>query len=125
MNTLSPREVIFLEASAEAILPSGGVMPSALDAQVVPYLERLLARLPRRQRVLIRLLFVFIEHGSLLFGPVRRRVTRQSIAQRRVTFGDWEGSDLYLRRVSFLSLRSLLTIAYFGDSRVNRLVEAR
>ena len=99
-------------------------MPSAADAKVVPYLERLVSRLPRRQRVLIRLLFVFIEHGSLLFGPVRRRVSRQSIDERRVTFGGWERSDLYLRRVSFLSLRSLLTIAYFGDARVNRMVEA-
>lgn len=124
MTNLTRHEVTFLQASAEAILPAGGVMPSAEDAKVVPYLERLVSRLPRRQRVLIRLLFVFIEHGSLLFGPVRRRVTRQSIDERRVTFGGWERSDLYLRRVSFLSLRSLLTIAYFGDARVNRMVEA-
>lgn len=117
-KVLTRKEQAFLHASAEVFFPTGGSLPSATDAGVVPYVDRTLADLPRRQRFLIRCLFVLLEHGSLIFGPVRRRVTRQTSAERLSTFRAWEGSDIYFRRLSFLSLRTLLTFAYFGDRTV-------
>lgn len=115
---LTRKEQAFLRASAEAFFPQGGALPSAEEAEVVRYFDRMLADLPGRQRLLIRLLFVLIEHGAIVFGPVHRRVTRQTLEERMQTFRGWERSPLYFRRTCFLSLRTLMTLAYFGDATV-------
>jgi len=121
---LSKKEQAVLAATAEAFFPRGGALPSAEQAGVVPYVDRMMHDMPRRQRILLRLLFVLVEHGSLLFGPVHRRMTRQSVADRIATLRAWELSSLYFRRLSFLSLRTLMTLAYFGDAAVRQAVTA-
>ena len=115
---LSRKETAILEASADTLFPVGGSLPSAAEAGVVEYVDRFMRDLPSRHRILVRLLFVFIEHGSMIFGPVHRRLTRQDLVERIMTFKSWEYSNLYFRRLSFLSLRTMLTFAYFGDARV-------
>lgn len=117
-QALSRKEQAILRASAEAFFPEGGALPSGEQAGIVAYVDGMMADLPRRQRVLLRLLLILVEHGSLIFGPVRSRITRQTLEQRTVTFRDWETSEIYLRRLSFLSLRTLMTLAYFGYAEV-------
>lgn len=121
-GALSRKEEAFLRACEEAFFPSGGPLPSGDEAGVVPYFDRMIAELPQRQRMLIRLLFVFVEHGGLLFGPVRSRITRQSAEERIRTFRDWERSSIYFRRTAFLSLRTLMTMAYFDAPAVSARV---
>ena len=115
---LNAKEQHLLIKSAEAFFPSGGKLPSAAEAKVVAYLDQMIPQLPRQQRILIRLLFVLIEHGPLLFGPAKPRTTRLSIEQRTKYFAGWESSNWYFRRLAFLSMRSLMTIAYFSCERV-------
>ena len=117
---LNRKEQAILRASAEAFFPEGGTLPSAEQADVVRYVDNMLSELPFRQRFLIRLLFMFVEHGSLIFGPNRARITRQGFEQRIETFRHWESSSMYFRRITFLSLRTLMTLAYFGDPAVNK-----
>ncbi|MCC7542211.1 MAG: hypothetical protein IT379_38690 [Deltaproteobacteria bacterium] len=121
-SVLTRKEEAFLVACEEAFFPSGGPLPSGRDAGIVHYFERMVAELPRRQRFLIRLLFVFVEHGGLLFGPIRSRITRQSRDERVRTFRDWELSSIYFRRTAFLSLRTLMTMAYFDAPAVSARV---
>lgn len=121
-GSLTRKEEAFVVACEEAFFPAGGPLPSGHDAGIVRYFDRMVAELPRRQRFLIRLLFVFVEHGGLLFGPVRARITRQSREERIRTFRDWELSSVYFRRTAFLSLRTLMTMAYFDAPSVSAQV---
>ena len=113
-KNLNAKEQLLLIRSAEAFFPAGGKLPSAKEAGVVAYLDQMLVQLPKQQRILIRLLFILIEHGPLIFGPLQFRTTRLSIEARTKYFASWESSNLYFRRLAFLSLRSLMTIAYFS-----------
>jgi hypothetical protein len=66
----------------------------------------------------MRLMLWSVELAPLMFGPRRRRFTRLEPADRRRFLYESSRSDLYLRRVVFLSLRVLLTLAYLADRRV-------
>lgn len=122
---LNAKEQHLLHKSAEAFFPEGGLLPSAEEAKVVAYLNNMFAELPRQQRILIRLLFRLIEHGPLIFGPLQARTTRLSMTARIKYFEGWEKSPLYFRRLVFLSLRSLITIAYFSCPRVEATLTAK
>ncbi len=122
---LSAREAAFLGAAADAVFPPGGVPAlSGAEAGTVRHIDRWLALLTRRNRVLIRLLLLFFEHVTLLFpapGPGgRRRFSSLSAAQRTELLEDWEHSPLRIRRIVFASLRTILTSSYFASSDVLR-----
>lgn len=117
-ENLSAREQHLLAKSAEAFFPEGGALPSAAEAGVVQYLDKMFTQLPKQQQLLIRLLFVLIEHGPLIFGPFKGRTTRLSQEARINYFRSWEESSIYFRRLAFLSLRSLVTIGYFSSQQV-------
>ena len=59
-----------------------------------------------------------------MYGPFKRRVTRLSPDERRKVLYGLANSRLYLLRTAFLGLRTVLTIAYFGNEEVNRTVGA-
>jgi hypothetical protein len=122
---LSGREARFLAAAADAAFPPGGDLPPAgSEAGVVGHLDEWMALLPRRNRMLIRLLFVFFEHATLVFPAPgrggRRRFTALAPEQRIALLDDWGRSRLRLRRIVFASLRTLLTSAYFASPQVLR-----
>ena len=117
-ENLTAREQHVLAKSAEAFFPHGGALPSAEEAGVVAYLDKMFPQLPKQQQILIRLLFVLIEHGPLIFGPLKGRTTRLSQEDRIKYFRSWEESSIYFRRLAFLSLRSLITIGYFSSQKV-------
>jgi hypothetical protein len=122
---LSAREATFLGAAADAVFPPGGVPAlSGAEAGAVRHIDRWLALLTRRNRVLIRLLLAFFEHATLLFPAPgrggRRRFSSLSAAQRMALLEDWEHSPLRMRRIVFASLRTILTSSYFASPDVLR-----
>jgi len=124
-RVLMPGEVAALAALSEAMFPTGGHIPSSgLDAELPAYVDRWMAVSNRRNRLLMHLLFFFIEHATLLFpAPGRRRWRRfssLSLEQRVAVVEAWGESRLYLRRMIFMSLRSILTMGYFAHPPVLR-----
>jgi hypothetical protein len=118
-------EVASLAAVSEAMFPPGGhIRSSGLDADLPAYIDRWMAVSQRRVRLSMHLLFFFVEHATLLFpAPGRRRRRRfssLSLEQRVAVLEAWGGSRLYLRRLIFMSLRSILTMGYFAHPPVLR-----
>ena len=118
-------EVGSLTSVSEAMFPPGGhIRSSGLDADLPAYIDRWMAISQPRVRLQMHLLFFFVEHATLLFpAPGRRRRRRFSslgLEQRVAVLGAWGESDLYLRRLVFMSLRSILTMGYFGHPPVLR-----
>lgn len=122
---LAAREAAFLAAAAAATFPPGGAIArTAGDATILVYVDRWLGSLPAQPRRLIRLLFVAMEHATLLFPAPgrggRRRFSALSAEQRVTVLDGWARSPLALRRLVFASLRAILTMGYFGDPAVMR-----
>ena len=118
-RVLSRREEAIVATAADVLFPAGGPIPvSGSEAGLVRYMDDSLARLPRQTRMLLRVLLVFIEVQAWVFGPRRRRFTRQSAAERVATLQSMATSRVYLRRIAFLSLRTLLSMGYLANGAV-------
>jgi hypothetical protein len=122
-RVLSAKEQAIVAACADALFPPGGPIPlSGTEAGVVEYMERYVARAPRATRALIRLLFHAVEHGPWLFGPRRARFTRLAPEERRAALDRMARSPIYFRRVTFLSLRTMLSMGYLANAEVSRSI---
>lgn len=118
-SLLSAKEQAIVAAVADALFPAGGPIPvSGTEAGLVAYMDTHMRRVPRSIRALLRLLLAFIEHGPWLFGPRRVRFTRLRSEERAPALKDMEKSSLYLRRVSFFSIRTLLSMGYLANPAV-------
>ena len=116
-------EQTMIAACADAMFPPAGPIPvSGTQAGLVAYVDTYLKGLPWAQRVLVRLLFLFIQLSPWLFGPRRSRFTRLSPADRIRVFGDMAVSTIYFRRVAFLSMRAIMTMGYFACPLVDALI---
>ncbi len=112
---LGRKEQAVVAAAADALFPPGGPIPvSGTDAGLVAYMDRHLAGLPAVPRLLGRLLFHSVEHAPWIFGPRRVRFTRLGQAERVAALREMAESPLYLRRVSFLSMRTMMTMGYLA-----------
>jgi hypothetical protein len=124
LTMLSRREQAILAAVGNAFFPPNGPIPvSGVAAGVVAYFDRYLARSQRMQRVLMRLLFIFIDLSPLTFGPRRRRFTSLDQADRIRLLDGMSKSRIYFRRVSFISIRALMTMAYLSAPEVARAMQ--
>jgi len=124
---LKPREVVFLDATAEVMFPAGGAIPvSGLEAKLPEYIDRFLASLPARFRSQIRALFLLVEHSTLLFpAPGRggfRRFSSLDVEQRNTVLLDWTESRIFMRQIVFTALRAVLTMGYLGNPEVMRFL---
>jgi hypothetical protein len=120
-SILGRREQAFVAAAADAFFPAGGPIPvSGAEAGAVPYFDGYLRRSRRTQRFLMRLLFSFTELGPLVFGQRRRRFSRLSLDERLLFLAQASQSRIYFRRVAFISLRALMTMAYLANDDVAR-----
>jgi hypothetical protein len=122
---LSRSEVAFLSAVSDAMFPPGGQIPSSgLEAGLPAYVDRWMAISQPRVRLLMHALFFLVEHATVLFPAPgrhrRRRFSSLSVEQRFAALGEWGSSSLYMRRLVFLSLRSILTLGYFAHPPVLR-----
>jgi len=122
-SILSAKEQAIIAACADALFPSDGPIPiSGTQAGLVAYMDAYIRRFPSGPRLLLRLLFQFIEHGPWLFGPRPARFTRLSPADRVRALEGMHKSRIYFRRVAFISMRAVLTMGYFANAEVARRV---
>jgi hypothetical protein len=124
---LSARELALVRAAAEAAFPPGGPIPlSGIDARIPEHVDRYLAALPARNRVLIRLLFVLIEHATWIFKAPGwdgfRRFSALTLEQRMAVLEGWARSKIHVRRLVFQGLRAVLTMGYFACPAVLRAI---
>ena len=122
---LSPREYATVAAAALASYPRGGAIePSGLDAGIPAHVDRFVAAQQPSTRLLMRLLFVLVEHATLLFPAPgsggRRRFSALDEQQQVAYLRGWQSSRLLPRRLVFVSLRAILTMGYFADPAVLR-----
>src|SRR5690606_25469974 len=89
---------------------------------LIGYMDRYLARAPCTTRLLIRLLFRFVEYGPWIWGPRRVRFTRLTLHERRAALEGMARSPIYFRRVAFVSLRLMLTMGYLAHGAVLRAI---
>lgn len=114
-SIMSAKEQAVLSACADALFPHGGPLPlSATEAGVLPFFDAMLRQLPKQNRLLVRALLLFLEHGPWVINR-RARLSRQSPEQRVETLRSWSTSRHYLVRTAFLSVRALLTMAYLEN----------
>jgi hypothetical protein len=122
-STLTRKEQALVAAAADALFPPDGPIPlSGTEAGLVEYMDASLRRVPAGQRALLRLLFVFLEHGPWIFGPRRARFTQLTPDDRVVALTDMAGSAIYFRRIAFLSLRTMLSMGYLANDAVARTI---
>ncbi len=118
---LSRKEQAIVAACADALFPPGGPIPvSGTEAGLVRYMDDYLRRLPRVPRLLGRLLLHFVEHGPWIFGPRPVRFTRLRPDERVAVMRDMAQSSLYFRRISCLSMRTMMTMGYLAHPEVAR-----
>ncbi|KYF57203.1 gluconate 2-dehydrogenase subunit 3 family protein [Sorangium sp. So ce854] len=122
-RVLSAKERAIVAACADALFPAGGPIPlSGTEAGLVEYVERYVARTPRPLRPYMRLLFLFVELSPWVFGPRRARFTRLPQPDRIAVLASMSQSCIYLRRVTFLSLRTMLSMGYLANEKVARAI---
>jgi len=124
-RVLNRAEAALLDSVAEAMFPPGGhIEASGLEADLPGYVDRWMAASQARIRALMHALFFLIEHATVIFpapGPWgRRRYSKLSLDQRVAALEGWSRSRLHLRRLVFVSLRSILTMGYFAHPPVLR-----
>jgi hypothetical protein len=125
LRALAPREHATIAAAALASYPAGGAIPpSGLEAGIPQHVDRFVAAQAPGTRVLMRLLFVLVEHATILFpAPGKggfRRFSSLDEAQQVAYLRGWQRSSLLPRRLVFVSLRAILTMGYFADPVVLR-----
>lgn len=117
-RVLTAKEQAIVTACADTLFPARDSMPlTGSEAGTVEYLDQHLADLPGDKRILIRLLFILIEHSPWIFG-MTPRFSSLSEARRYAFLMGMANSRLYMRRLSFLSLRTLLCMAYFAHPEI-------
>jgi hypothetical protein len=112
---LCAKEQAILKVCASTLLPADAAAEE--DGRIVRYFDQMMQGVPPSSRPLIRLLLRFLEHGPWLFG-MKRRLTRQSRTARIRTLDAWSRSRIYLLRLSFMSMRTLLALALLSDERI-------
>ena len=117
------REQIVVAACADTMFPPNGpIAVSGTEAELVSYVDAYIRALPRMQRFLVHMLFLFIQLSPLVFGPRHSRFSRLSQHERLMVFRDMEVSSIYFRRIAFLSMRAIMTFGYFACKRVDAVI---
>jgi hypothetical protein len=124
-GVLAPREVAFINSTAEVMFPADGAIPfSGLEADLPRYADRFLAALEPRIRWQIRALFALFEHVTLFFPAPgwtgMRRFSSLTFEQRELVLQGWSQSPQFMRQIIFTALRAVLTMGYLGHPVVMR-----
>lgn len=110
-----------LTAAAEASFPATATgAPDWQEARVVERSLLWLGDLPGQQRLLITLLYLGVELGSVLLLPGFRRFSRHSLEARVRAMQGWRKSRFYPIRLLGDGLKAALTMIYMSDAGVLR-----
>lgn len=121
LTSLEQRVVV---AASDAMFPRGGAIEaSGSDAGVLAYFARMLTELPPKNRALVRLLLVFIELAPVVFF-FKAPFSMQRDDDRVASLEALATSPIYFLRITFQSLRALVSIAYLANDDVARAVGA-
>ena len=124
---LAPREVAFLDATADVMFPSGGAIPISGEESDLPgYVDRFLESLQPRLRWQIRALFLLVEQATIFFPAPGitgfRRFSSLGRKQRIAVLRGWTESRFFVRPLLFMALRAVLTLGYLGHPDVMRFL---
>lgn len=124
-NILAPREVSFLDATAEVMFPANGAIPfSGLDADIPRYADRFLSAIEPGVRWQIRALLALFEHVTIFFPAPGwhgwKRFSSLTYEQRELVLQGWSQSPNFARQIVFTALRAVLTMGYLGHPEVMR-----
>jgi hypothetical protein len=123
LKVLTPYEAKIAGALARTMYPRSELPPDHLQQRALEYVDAWMLAIPARERTLIRLMFVMFELSMPLFGPSRTKLFSQAEPEhQRAYLATWESSNLYFRRIALSGLRSVLSLAYFADADVQRLI---
>ena len=115
---LTAKEQAVLAACADALLPAGGPLPlSATEAGVLRYFDDMLREIPPAPSQTHSPPFRLFGARTMDLS-LRGRLTSQSPEARVATLRSWSQSRIYFLRASFLSVRTLLAMAYLSNSEV-------
>ncbi len=118
---LNRREQALVGAVADAFFPPHGPIPiSGTEAGLIAYFDRYIERSGARTAFLMRLLLLFTDLSPFAFGRQRRRFPQLSHDEQIQHLREACSSAIYFRRVSFVSLRALMTMAYLSHPEVAR-----
>ena len=96
-------------------------MPSVTEAQVVEYVDDMLARLALKEKVLVRCLIALLEVQMLAFNGLSPKLFSCATAEERTSnLKGWESSRLFQRRLVFMAIRTLLIMAYVDSREAER-----
>lgn len=88
-------------------------MPSVSEAQVVEYVDDLLAHQALKERLLVRCLIALLEVQMVVFnGTSPKLFSSASSEERTENLKGWERSRIFQRRLVFMAIRTLLLWAY-------------
>ncbi|MBM4377296.1 MAG: hypothetical protein FJ095_19625 [Deltaproteobacteria bacterium] len=117
--TLGAREQALVAAVADAFFPPGGPIPlSGTQAGLVRYFDGYVGRSEPFPRFMLRLLLIYAELEPLIFGPRHVRFTRLTQDERLAALESAGLSSIYFRRVTFISMRAVMTMGYLANAEV-------
>jgi hypothetical protein len=106
-------------ACADTMFVANGPIPaSGTEAGLLAYVAAFRAAMPLKQRLLISLLFLFIELSPFVIGPVRSRFTRLAPSERKRVLSAMAVSPRYFFRAAFISMSAIMTMGYFACTQV-------
>lgn len=118
---LNEREQALIGAVADAFFPPQGPIPvSGTEAGLVGYFDRYIGRSGARTAFLMRLLILFTDLSPIAFGGGWKRFPQLPREEQIQHLHEASVSAIYFRRVSFVSLRALMTMAYLSNAEVAR-----
>lgn len=120
MQVLTPSEARVVRTLGQAMFPrEADGLPDARDADVVGYVDGMLAAALPFERAQLRALFQLFDRGYGAFiGQPSVRVAEGHLDQVEDYLRSWEESGLYERRMIFEGLRGVFLMAWFGGDRV-------
>ena len=111
-------------AVADTFFPPAGPIPvSGTEAGLLEYFDAYVRNSDRLQATLIHLLLTFTDMSPLLFGPRFARFSNLSDDDKLTFLQGAFTSNIYFRRISFVSIRAVMTMAYLSNDAVAKVME--
>jgi hypothetical protein len=121
LTAISGREASIFACLADTVVAPEPVLPRVGETDAVAFFDRWLSRVPRLNRVALRVVLWAIELGPLATG--RRRRMRQLTAPERARYlQDLERAPRAEVRQALKLVKSAAYLSYYGDDGVMRRV---